>query len=236
MKSKYRIKKPIRFEKARSRYIFAIFLTVFLGVLITTAINQNDTPEVLSSAREDELVLILDDLVQQTAKLETEMLEQTRILESLNKGSNEEARLTAQKRLDQLILLAGTAPVSGAGIQVLISGDIYSVSSFTLLDAVQELRDAGAVAIEINGNRIINSSYFTDGQDGIKINENSIRGPYTIKVLGDPETLTTALKIPGGMAETITTSGGSVNIATFPNLEIDSSVALQSPQYAVPKQ
>ena len=233
MKKQNKIIYSIKLDKPKNRKYFAIFLTIFLGISITIAIRQNNEPEVLSSAREDELVLILDDLVNQTDQLERELNKQQQILDSLKNGSSQQAKEAAQKRLDQLIVLSGSAPVSGPGIQALITGDLYAVSSFTLLDAVQELRDAGAVAIDINGVRIINSTYFSDSVDGIKISQSRIRSPYKITAIGEPETLQTALKIPGGIVETIQTSGGAVSINTYSSVDIDSSVALTIPEYAV---
>lgn len=232
MKKKIRVKTPKGLQTPQSRRYFAVILSVLLGVFISIAIKQNDKPELLTSVREDELVLILDDLSKQKDALEIELLKQTQILESLKSGSGDEARKAAQNRIDQLILLSGTAPVSGRGIQVLITGDVYSVNSFTILDTVQELRDAGAVAIEVNGVRVINSTYFTDTNEGISVNNTKIRSPYKILALGDPETMSTALKIPGGMSETVTTSGGNVIITEFPELEITSSVPLTTPEYA----
>lgn len=232
MKKKIRVKTPKGLQTPQSRRYFAVILSVLLGVFISIAIKQNDQPELLTSVREDELVLILDDLSKQKDALEIELLKQTQILESLKSGSGDEARKAAQNRIDQLILLSGTAPVSGRGIQVLITGDVYSVNSFTILDTVQELRDAGAVAIEVNGVRVINSTYFTDTNEGISVNNTKIRSPYKLLALGDPETMSTALKIPGGMSETVTTSGGNVIITEFPKLEITSSVPLTTPEYA----
>lgn len=234
MKNRLVIKTPKKLQTPQSRKYFAVLLTFILGIFITIAIKQNDQPELLTSVREDELVLILDDLTKQKDDLEAELIRQTQVLESLKNGSNDEARKAAQDRIDQLILLSGTAPVSGRGIQVLITGDLYSVNSFTILDTVQELRDAGAVAIEINGVRVINSTFFSDNNDGISVNLTQIRSPYKITALGDPETLATALKIPGGMSETVTTSGGNVVINEFSSLDIQASVPLTTPQYAVP--
>jgi uncharacterized protein YlxW (UPF0749 family) len=234
MKKKLKVKSSSKLKTPQGRRYLAVILTFLLGIFITIAIKQNDQPELLTSAREGELVLILDDLTKQKDLLEDELIKQNQVLQSLKNGSNEDARKAAQDRIDQMILLSGTAPVSGRGIQVLITGDVYSVNSFTILDTVQELRDAGAVAIEINGNRIINSTYFNDTNSGININLSPIRSPYKILALGDPETLSTALKIPGGISESITTSGGQVVINEYPSLEIQASVPLTSPQYAVP--
>ncbi len=226
-KRKSKTKKKKNYQK-----YYLVILTVFLGLLITWSIRQNDEPEVLTSAREDELVLILDDLVKQTDSLEQELVKQKQVLESLQNGSSEQAREAAQRRLDQLIVLSGSAPVSGPGIQIRITGDLYSVSAFTLLDAIQELRDAGAVAIEINGNRVVSNTYFLDAPDGIKISQKTIRSPYIINVIGDPATLETALKIPGGIAETIQTADGVVVIYKSTNIDIDSVVTLEVPEYA----
>jgi uncharacterized protein YlxW (UPF0749 family) len=232
MKKKIRVKTPKGLQTPQSRRYFAVILSVLLGIFISIAIKQNDQPELLTSVREDELVLILDDLSKQKDALEIELLKQSQILDSLKSGSGDEARKAAQNRIDQLILLSGTAPVAGRGIQVLITGDVYSVNSFTILDTVQELRDAGAVAIEVNGVRVINSTYFTDTNEGLSVNNTKIRSPYKLLALGDPETMSTALKIPGGMSENVTTSGGNVIITEFPELEITSSVPLITPEYA----
>ena len=225
-------KKRARKRKNYQKY-YLIFLTVFLGLLITWSIRQNDQPEVLTSAREDELVLILDDLVKQTDDLEQELIKQKQVLESLKNGSSDQARAAAQRRLDQLIVLSGTAPVSGSGLQIRITGDLYSVSAFTLLDMVQELRDAGAIAIEINGSRVVSNTYFQDAPDGIKISQKTIRSPYVVNAIGDPATLETALKIPGGIVETIQTADGVVVVNRSTNVAIDSIVAIEVPEYAV---
>ena len=225
--------KSKRKNSSSNQKYYLVVLTIFLGLLITWSIRQNDQPEVLASAREDELVLILDDLVKQTDSLEQELVKQRQVLESLQSGSSEQAREAAQRRLDQLIVLSGSAPVSGPGLQRRITGDLYSVSAFTLLDAVQELRDAGAVAIEINGNRVVSNTYFLDAPDGIKISQKTIRSPYVVNVIGDPATLETALKIPGGIVETIQTADGVVVINKSTNIDIDSVVTLEVPEYAV---
>ena len=225
-------KKKKKRKKNNQKY-YLVFLTIFLGLLITWSIRQNDQPEVLSSAREDELVLILDDLVKQTDSLEQELVKQRQVLESLQSGSSEQAREAAQRRLDQLIVLSGSAPVTGPGLQIRITGDLYSISAFTLLDAIQELRDAGAVAIEINGNRVVSNTYFLDAPDGIKISQKTIRSPYVVNAIGDPATLETALRIPGGIVETIQTADGVVAINKSTNINIDSVVTLEVPEYAV---
>ena len=53
-----------------------------------------------------------------------------------------------------------------------------------LLSLVNELRNSGAEAIEINGQRIINTSAITCEGTVIKINGEKIGSPFTIKAIG----------------------------------------------------
>jgi hypothetical protein len=82
MKKKIRVKTPKGLQTPQSRRYFAVILSVLLGIFISIAIKQNDQPELLTSVREDELVLILDDLSKQKDALEIELLKQSQILDS----------------------------------------------------------------------------------------------------------------------------------------------------------
>ena len=84
-----------------------------------------------------------------------------------------------------------------------------------MLDAVQELRGAGAEAMQISGAggqgvRIVAATYFLDASGGITVDGQLLSGPYTLRVIGDPETMRTALHIPGGVVESVGKDGGTV--------------------------
>src|SRR5207237_266180 len=83
------------------------------------------------------------------------------------------------------------------------------------LDARQDLRDAGAEALEIDGSngatvRIVASTWFVDGADGIDVDNQALAGPYWLTAIGDPQTMQTALNIPGGVVDNVHTAGGNV--------------------------
>ena len=64
-------------------------------------------------------------------------------------------------------ILAGTVPATGPGVTITIDDPDGAVTRPTLLDGVEELRDAGAEAIEINDSvRVVASTSFTDGDGG----------------------------------------------------------------------
>ena len=91
-----------------------------------------------------------------------------------------EAREAAQQRLDSLSILAGTASAKGPGIVLTIRDPENRVTAPLLLDTLQELRDAGAEAIEITRIRVVASTYFTDGEGSISISGTEVSAPYVI--------------------------------------------------------
>ena len=79
MKKKLSLKTPEKLKTPQGRRYLAVILTFLLGIFITIAIKQNDKPELLASAREGELVLILDDLTKQKDLLEEELIRVYRV-------------------------------------------------------------------------------------------------------------------------------------------------------------
>ena len=95
-----------------------------------------------------------------------------------------------------------------------------------LLDAVEEMRDAGAEVIEVNDSvRVVASTWF--GTDGRAWSSTASRsaGRSRIEVIGDPHSLEEAARFRGGMVSEITGPriGGQVQIdQQIQRLEIES--------------
>jgi uncharacterized protein YlxW (UPF0749 family) len=77
---------------------------------------------------------------------------------------------------------------------------------------IQELRDAGAEAIAVGGVRMVASSWVGSDGDTIVISGTQVAEPLVVIAVGEPQTIATALQIPGGVAETIRAGGGSITI------------------------
>ena len=110
------------------------------------------------------------------------------------------------------------------------------IEAADLLDAVQELRDAGAESIEISGQRVVVNTWFADPGEsgGVLVSGTLVSSPYTILAIGDAETLATALQIPGGVADSARTAGADVAIDQRDSLDITATVPLTVPEYAEP--
>ncbi|WP_446214913.1 DUF881 domain-containing protein [Micromonospora sp. IBHARD004] len=193
-------------------------LLALLGFTLVVQLKTTSADPTLAATREEDLVRISSDLDSRERRLrqEIEALEESqRQLRSGEQG-RQAALEEATRRADELGILAGTLPAVGPGLSVRFVGSDKAISSTRILDAVEELRGAGAEAMQIAGAdgtavRIIASTYFVDAEGGgLVVDGRRLSAPYTILVIGDPATMRTALNIPGGVVASVYDAGGSV--------------------------
>ncbi|MFI6244147.1 DUF881 domain-containing protein [Micromonospora sp. NPDC050795] len=209
-------------------------LLALLGFTLVVQLKTTSTDPTLGATRQEDLVRILSDLDARENRLQQDI----RALEDSQRQlrSGEQGRQAAldeaTRRADELGILAGTLPAVGPGLTVQFDGGVKPISANRVLDAVQELRGAGAEAMQISGGdratvRIIASTYFLDGDNGsLMVEGRRLSGPYTITVIGDPATMRTALNIPGGVVASVRGDGGNV---TFGEREVAEVSALHVP-------
>lgn len=202
---------------------------------------QADDDDLLGRARRADLVQILDGLSERSNRLEDQIADLEADRRELISGADTEKAALEQAvtRSRQLAILAGTAPVSGPGIVVTVTDPDGSVDALTLLSAVQELRDAGAEAIEIAGAddaqvRVVASTYLLDGRDGVEIDGVEVRPPYRLTAIGEPETLASAMQFPQGAVDRITDKGGRAMVTQEGQLTVDALHEETPAEYAGP--
>ncbi|MFI6258517.1 DUF881 domain-containing protein [Micromonospora zamorensis] len=209
-------------------------LLALLGFTLVVQLKTTSTDPTLGATRQEDLVRILSDLDARENRLQQDIrtLEDSqRQLQSGEQG-RQAALDEATRRADELGILAGTLPAVGPGLTVRFDAGAKPISANRVLDAVQELRGAGAEAMQISGGdgasvRIIASTYFLDGDNGSLVVEGRrLTAPLTITVIGDPATMRTALNIPGGVVASVRGVGGNV---TFGEREVAEVSALHVP-------
>ncbi len=215
--------------------LLAGLLCAVLGFALVVQVQQTQGAD-LGSLRESDLVRILDDLGARNDRLEAEQNELEATRQELLSGSSaqEAARAAAQKELDLLGILAGTSEATGPGIRLTITSGDGAVGAATLLDAVQELRDSGAEALQVGDVRIVASTSFVDTSDGLVVDGTLVESPYVFRVIGDPSTLSTALDIPGGVLRSVRSQGGQAQVVELDEVVVDALRAPSGPEYAQP--
>lgn len=208
-----------RWSKLSPANLIIFGLVALLGFTFVVQLKNNSMDATLAAARQEDLVRILSDLEAREDRLREDIAQLEESKRQLTSGEQgrQAALQEATRRADELGILAGTLPARGPGLTVRFSARDKPIRAATILDAVQELRGAGAEAMQISGGdgtteRIVASTYFVDTDGGIVVSGRRLTGPYTITVIGDPKTMRTALNIPGGVVASVTGDGGTVTI------------------------
>nr|WP_269813477.1 DUF881 domain-containing protein [Ornithinimicrobium sediminis] len=118
-------------------------------------------------------------------------------------------------------ILAGTVPVSGPGVSVRVSDPEGEVTTTMMIDLVQELRDAGAEAIQIGPARVVATTWIGVDEGRLTVDGQPVAAPYSVVAIGDGHTLAGALAIPGGFNDSVRRVGGEVQVTEGEELVID---------------
>lgn len=211
-------------------------LTLLLGFAFAVQVRSADPTQQLAGAREEDLVRILDELSAREDRLRAQLADQRADLQDLSDtDSRSEAALDeARERAEAIGILNGTLAARGPGLEMVIRDPEAAVRVADVLDAIQELRGAGAETMQIDGVRIGVSSAVTGEPGALMIDGRPITAPYEILVIGDPQSMETAMNIPGGVVQDMTRLGGSVAIRQSDEVLVDALRPLDTPQYASP--
>lgn len=204
-------------------------VTCLFGVMTVTALRGSDGTELLANARESDLVVLLDGLTQRLARLQAEQIELSEARTEILQGDETGALARTREQLFAMEVLNGTVPVKGPGVRLTITDPAGEVSYDVMLGVVQELRDAGAEAIEINGVRVNGRTWFASAKgSSMRVSGERVRSPYQFKVIGSPQTLAVALQIPGGLADTLASLGAKFQVEQLEEITITAVVATDS--------
>lgn len=218
----------------------AVMLCLLLGVAIATQVHQTTSGDSLDTARPADLLVLLDSLRQREATLSTEVAELQRSLNALQaSGSSDQAAIqNAQARLAALSILIGTVGATGPGVTVKIDDPGPGVEAEAMLDVLDELRAAGAEAIQISDRhqavRTGVDTWIVGAPGALTVDGKTLTPPYSVVAIGDPPTLAAAMNIPGGAADSVKRGGGTMSVQQADKVSI---TALRQPkprQYAQP--
>jgi uncharacterized protein YlxW (UPF0749 family) len=177
-----------------------------VGFLLTAQFRaQRGITQQLEAESEQDLTRIFASLNEESAALRDETSQLRLELAALESSAERDqlAREAAQRQLEELEILAGVVPARGPGVAVRITDPKGQFEFEMLLDLVQELRDAGAEAIAVNGRRVGAATAFSSRRGTVTVDGQDIREPFEVVAIGDPATLEVGLKIPGGAVDTL---------------------------------
>lgn len=251
----------LRPRTRRVDLLVAVLLAA-LGFGTAVQVRSARVEGVLAAARPEDLVQILDDVSTRNDRLREEIGSLRMARDRLGgQQGDEAARAEAERRTQVLGVLAGSAPARGPGIVLTIADPDGAVRADSLLDALEELRDAGAEAVQLEGPgassgagssgagasgagpvRVVAATSFTDGGaaggagpvEGVLADGVLLRAPYRFVVVGDSGTLASALGIPGGVVDSIARLGGRATVERSGEVAVAAVRPPARPRYASP--
>jgi uncharacterized protein YlxW (UPF0749 family) len=176
-------------------------LLALVGFAGVTQVRSNQVDDTYAGLRQQDLIDILNGLAGTTQRTEDEIqrLEATRDDLQDDTSARQAALEAARQQAQVLSVLAGTVPVTGPGVTITIKDVSGPVRVGPFIDMVQALRSAGAEAMQINNEvRVIAQTSFEEGTGGLLVDGRLLEAPFTIDVIGPPDSLVDALRFPDG--------------------------------------
>lgn len=193
--------------------IVCLILTIGICVQIKT-VNSNGT----TTSANQELNNLKTQVLKMREKYEESYSRLERIQTELettrsNITNNNEQLKILEEELRKYNVLLGTTEANGQGvvititdtdpkdpIRLIIDNKDAVVHNTDILEVVNELKNAGAEAIDVNGQRIVNTTAISCDGNVVAINGEKVSSTFVINAIGLPERLST-LKRPGGYLE-----------------------------------
>lgn len=175
-------------------------------------------------------------------------------LEAVIAGYDQQAALDSQQmqelvaQKDQMRMEAGLTSVTGPGIEIALDDrdmrgmlvnpstiNNYIVHDSDLLEVINELKSAGALAISVNGTRIIGSTRVSCGGPTINVGpEQRFTPPFIIQAVGDPDVLQTQFSSPDSIYQILTLFELRFEIKAMDHIEIPAYLGAWEFTYAQP--
>lgn len=222
--------------------IMCFILTIAICIQINTVNNNGST--VSGSQKQNDLK---SQVLKMKEKYETEYASLQRAEKELEKErecatSNNSELADLENQIKKANLILGNTDVTGEGIIVTLTdgkGDPsaidqsnYLVHAENILQVVNEMKNAGAEAIAINGERIVSTSAISCDGNVIVVNGKKINSPIQISAIGLQELLST-LNRPGSTLEYFKNNSGKiVDFKKNSNIEIPKFTGVISFKYA----
>ena len=185
------------------------FLTgVVMAAQWRTQATIRQTPILASPV---EQAYMVRNLVEGNARLRSEVEQLETQVIAFQEDNRQASLQVLVEELTRLKVANGLVEVNGPGVQITLDGEI---SVYDLQDMVNELRNAGAEAISLNGQRIVAASIVAAQGQRTVVDGVTVTGPYLLQAVGDPETIEEAITRRGGILDLMKGTYSGLHVQT----------------------
>ena len=213
-----------KFGKALVFGILCLILTFAITVqLRVSSLSESESSQTkITDKLKDEIFRLNDENVKLAEKFQntTSELDDARNQAAQNDSSSKDT----SELIKKYTIVSGKTDVTGQGIIIKYKpSDNEAKADMVkdLRDIVNEIKNAGAEAIEINNQRIVGTTAIEMVKNKIEINDTEVSENFIIKAIGDSNLMYSGLIRPGGTIENIRESGVSIEINSENTIKIN---------------
>lgn len=210
-------------------------LCALLGFALVVQMRHTQSSG-LSALRQSDLVRLLEDTTDHSRELRSRVSELERTRDELASGTNQRqaALEAATARAGTQGILSGRLPAVGPGVRLTLADSSRSLTASTYVTILTELRNAGAEAVQIDGQRVTAETFFLDGPDGVLVDGVLVANPVPWLIIGDAHTITSALEIPGGATSLVRSQGGTATLVPSDEVTVTATRGTHELRFATP--
>lgn len=231
-------------NKKKDMLVFSIMgFVLAIGIAIQmNTVSRNGTTISTSQTESNlktQVLRMKEKYESQYTELERAEQELENVREQVTNSNEELSELENKIKKDNIIL--GNTDVKGAGVTITLTDgvsdsqtldqDSLIIHAENVLAVINELKNAGASAISINGQRIVSTTAIPCDGNVIMVNGIKVTSPIQISAIGKVEVLST-LNRPGSTLEKFASLGKGVEFKKNSSLEIPKYTGIISFKYA----
>lgn len=207
-------------KKMNGNRVILSLVSLVLGFMIAFSFrvtqNEGENSKGLTNRQWEQHLELRNELNEQEEKnrdLQKELNAKQQKVRTIETNLSKEAQVffNMAEDTEKFRMFLGKVKVSGKGVKVTLADGEYNpdeeninnylVHEHHVFKVINELYISGAAAIAINGQRIAHNSYVLCTGPVITVDGYQHPAPFEITAIGDPNVLTSALNITGGIKD-----------------------------------
>jgi len=228
--------------RLKSFHLVLIMVSIAVGIMFALQFRM------VQDIRENEAFRRTQVLSGQVLQMKKErdvlQAEVARMRDRLDKLSTGPLSSQLKEEMARAKILAGVTELTGSGVKVILKDssislvpgenpNLYLVHDEDILKVVNELKASGAEGIAVNNQRLISSTGIKCSGPTVRINGKVLAPPFIITAVGNPDILESAIKMKGGVAETLQFFGIQVQVKKLEQVKLPAYPGVISYDHAV---
>ena len=191
-----------------------------LGVLVIVQLRTQASGALFAGLSSQDLTVLVGNLNDRNDQLRREIATLQGDLSTLTQNTQRGDASIDELRADlrRVRLYAGIDPANGPGVVISVRGPIDGSG---VEDLINELRNAGAEAMALSGERLVPGVVVTGAAGAVSVGDTPLGDPFELVAIGPPDKLTGSLTRSGGIIAQLGATQPDVEVEVTPVDRLD---------------